>query len=314
MDSVYYFDYEIEGRYDPVPLAEHTFMPVDASTQSIMINDPDYLNKFLSVQTDTSYFINDSLFKDFFRGFYLTAESASQKGIFARVGLSNPLSRLAINYANDNTEIDSTAERDFIWTNFTINQFASQKINLFEHDFGGTYLSTIIGNESVASPYVYVQGMAGVNTRLSFDFIHEWMDKAPIAINSATLIFDVVPEEESGIPIEEAPERLMIHTLLDNGNLEPLYDWVALYGKTQNDELFGGRRQAVSKGMFSDTSYVYAFNMKLHLQAMVAGEKADYNFILKLDNPVQNPGSSKLWSNLPANNKRIRLEVVYLKL
>ncbi len=106
----------------------------------------------------------------------------------------------------------------------------------------------------------------------------------------------------------------MLYTHLDNGKLEPLYDAVVLYGNNQSDELFGGRRKAVSKSMFSDTSYVYAFNVNLHLQAMVEGEKADHNFILKLNNPVQNPGVSKLWSNLPANNKRIRLEVVYLKL
>jgi len=314
MDSMYYSDYEIEGKYNPVQLAQYTFLPENASTQAILIEDQDYLNKFLTVQTDTSYFRNDSVFKDYFKGFYMTAESGSADELFARVGLSNSLSRLAINYANDSTEIDSTEERDFKWANFTINEFASQKINIFEHDFSGTYLSTIIDSESANSPYCYVQGMAGVNTFLSFDFIQDWMDKAPIAINSANLIFNILPEKESGIPYDDLPERLMLYTQLDNGNLQSLYDEVILYGNIGNDELFGGYRKAVSKSMFSDTSYVYSFNINLHLQAMVDGEKADPNFILRLANPIQNPEVSKLWSNLPTNDKRIRLELVYLKL
>ncbi len=43
-------------------------------------------------------------------------------------------------------------------------------------------------------------------------------------------------------------------------------------------------------------------------------EKTDTDFILQLDDGKINPKITKLWSNLPTNNRRIRLEVVYLKL
>jgi stress response protein SCP2 len=106
----------------------------------------------------------------------------------------------------------------------------------------------------------------------------------------------------------------MLYTRLDNGKLQTLYDEIVLYGNIQDDQLFGGYRKALSTSMFSDTSYVYAFNVNLHLQAMIDGEIADKNFILKLSNPKLNPYVAKLWSNLPANHNRIRLEIVYLKL
>ena len=42
--------------------------------------------------------------------------------------------------------------------------------------------------------------------------------------------------------------------------------------------------------------------------------KTDTDFIVQLSDGKVNPKISKLWSNLPANKKRIRLEIVYLDL
>ena len=311
-DSTYYSNYEVEGKYNPVPLAEKSFLPENGITQEFMIKDQDFINKFLDVQTDTAIFRSDSLFKDYFNGLYITAEPASSKGVMARIGLSNISTRLSMKYANDSTEVDSTAGRDFVWAHFTINEFTSQKINVFKHDYSGTYLSSIIDSEDAETPYLYVQGMSGVNTRLTFTNLSEWMLEEPIAINSATLIFDVVPEEESGIMYEDLPERLMLFTDRDEEENEPLYDYMAVY--QTDDRLFGGILKADSKGMFFDTTYSYRFNMGLHFQAMISGDKPDNNFILQLYTALINPNFSKLYSNLPANRKRIRLEIVYLKL
>jgi hypothetical protein len=66
--------------------------------------------------------------------------------------------------------------------------------------------------------------------------------------------------------------------------------------------------------MFSDTTYTYRFNMGLHFQYMLDGEKSENDFILQLEDGQINSKYSKLWSNLPANERRIRLEIVYLKL
>ena len=158
--------------------------------------------------------------------------------------------------------------------------------------------------------------MAGVNTRFSFASLQEWMDQNPLIINSATLVFDVVPEEESGVLYDNLPNRLMLGTILDNDAYEPIYDYYVLLvnDPTQQASRFGGYKKAESKGMFSDTTYTYRFNIGLHFQYMLDGAKEDNDFILQLDDGLINPEYSKLWSNLPANERRIRLEIVYLKL
>jgi len=139
MDSVYYSDFDVEGKYNPVPLVQQTITPEDNSTYELLIEDQDFIDKFLAIQSDTNYFYNDSIFKDYFNGFYITAESSQSEGTMVRIQLANLQSRLTMKYANDSTEVDSTAERDFAYAHFTINEFSSQKVNLFEHDYTGTF-------------------------------------------------------------------------------------------------------------------------------------------------------------------------------
>ena len=312
-DSTYRSDYNMEGKYNPVPLAVKSFVPSGESTVEFIIEDQEYIDKWLAVADDTTFFKSDSLFKDYFNGFYVEAQTQSESGVMARIQLNNSLSRVSLNYANDSTEVDSTAGRDFTWSHFTINEYSSQKINIFEHDHSGTYLSTIIDRPTATTSYSYVQGLAGVNTRFSLANLAEWMAKSPLSINSATLVFDVVPEEQSGIAIDDLPDRLMMGTILDEEHYEPIYDYYVLTSSQQGRQ-FGGYKKADSKGMFSDTTYVYKFQIPLHFQYMVDGQKSDNDFILQVDDGKVNPRISKLWSNLPTNNRRIRLEVVYLKL
>lgn len=312
----YYSDYDVDGKYDPVPLVQQTITPEDGTTYELLIEDQDFINKFLAIQNDTTTFYSDSIFKDYFNGFYITAESASPKGAIARIQLANTQTRLTMRYANDSTDVDSTAERDFAYAHFTIDQYSSQKINIFEHDYSGTRLAEILDDENASSPYSYVQGMAGVNTRFSFANLHEWMDSTPLVINSATLVFDVVPEQESGIPYDDLPDRLMTGSILEDDSYEPIYDYYVLFANdpTQEAARFGGYKKAESLGLFNDTTYTYRFNIGLHFQSMVDGAKPDNDFILQLDDGNINPKYTTLWSNLPTNERRIRLEIVYLKL
>jgi hypothetical protein len=312
IDSTYYSDYDVVGKYDPVPLAEKSFMPENQDTLDFLITNQQFIDKFLALE-DTIYTSKDSIFKDYFNGLYLTASTNAAEGTMARIQPSNDFTLLSIKYANDSTDVDTTAERDFRWSQFSIEEFYAQKINLFEHDFSGTALAGLLDDEGTELPYCYVQGMAGVNTRFSFTDLEAWIEQSPMAINSATMVFDVVPEEESGIYYDDLPARLMIGSVLEDESFQPVYDFVVLASNTSN-AAFGGFKAPVSAGMFSDTTYTYRFNMTLHIQSMFDGTKADNDFILKIADGRVNPKISKLWGNLPGNLHRIRLEIVYLKL
>lgn len=314
-DHKYYSDFDVEGKYNPVPLVQKTITPKEDNTYNLLIENQEYINKFLAVQSDTSLFYNDSIFKDYFNGFYITAEPVSSSGTMARIQLASGSTKLSMRYANDSTEVDSTAERDFAFAHFSIDQNFAQKINLFEHDYTGTFVEGIVDDENSDSPFAYVQGMAGVTTRFSFANLQEWIDENSVIVNSATMIFDVVPEEESGILDENLPDRLMLASIQEEG-YEPIYDYFILLSNDPSRQAsgFGGYKKADSEGMFSDTIYTYRFNMGLHFQYMLDGKKSENDFILQISDGLTNPKYSKLWSNLYTNDKRIRLEIVYLKL
>jgi hypothetical protein len=313
MDSIYKSDYDMEGKYNPLPLVEASILPAEETIFEFLIEDPEYLTKWLAIIEDTSYFTNDSIFKDYFNGFYVTAHTSSPEGGMATFLIANTDTRLSMKYANDSTEVDTTAGRDYKWAHFVINEYSSQKINIYEHDHSGTYLSTVIDDSTSNPPIAYVQGMAGVNTRYRIDALEEWMALSPVAINSATLVFEVMPEEESGILYADMPDRLMMGTILEDYTFEPIYDY-RIFENGQQGSLFGGYFKPVSKGMFHDTTYAYRFEIPLHFQNMVEGIKLENDFILQLNDGRINPRITKLWSNLPDLDQRIRLEIVYLKL
>jgi hypothetical protein len=231
----------------------------------------------------------------------------------ARVALSDTKSKLSMKYASDSTQVDTIAGKEYDWRDLTIDSYFSQKVNLYAHDYTGTYLSGMLNNDSTRNTYCYVQGMAGVNTRFSFENLAEWIAKTPISISYATLIFDVVPEEESGISYDDLPGQLMVRTLLEDGSTEDMYDYYVLDAYDKGSS-FGGRKKAVSQGLFYDTTYTYRFNIGLHFQSLIDGVKPENDFILQLDDATENPRVSKLWGNLDAHSNRIRLEVAYLKL
>lgn len=312
MDSVYYSDHDMDGNYRPAMIGEKLHRPGESDTVEIMVNDPVFIQRFLEVQEDTALFGSDSLFKDHFRGFYITAGSDGPRGVMARLGLSNVVTRLTVRYANDSTYVDSTDTREFTWATFPINEFSSQKVNIFRHDYAGTVLENIVDQEDAVSRFAYVQGMAGVNTMLRFDDFQNWFEEGQISVSSARIIFDVVPEDASGIPVAELPERLMLYTQKGDGTLEFLYDYVAV--NSVGEGLFGGALETQSKGMFYDTTYRYTFNLNLHFQYMVDGAKPDFDFRLRSAAPKTDTKFTKLWSNLYDNPSRIRLEVVYIQL
>ena len=317
MDSVYSSNYDLDGAYDPEILAEVTITPQKGDTVPMLIQNQAFIQKFLDVQDDSALFANDSIFKDYFNGFYVTATSTASEGAIAVVLPSNIITRLSIKYANDSTEVDSTIERDFRWATFTINEFSSQKINIFEHDYTGVDLEEFIDKPEIETPYCFVQGMGGVSTSFHFGNLDDWLAQGggKVAITSARMVFDIYPEESGGLAPEDMSSRLMLHTRAAPESMEPLYDLLAIYNGTNGDDSqFGGQLRAVSKGMFFDTTYTYRFNIPLHFQSMVDGADLRNDFVLQAYQAKNNPKVSQIWSNLYTNPQRIRLEIVYIKL
>jgi hypothetical protein len=321
MDSLYYWNMETEGAYNPELLAEHYYMPDGEDTLAILIHDlpgaEAFRQKFLDLMTDSIDFNSDSLFKEHFNGLYITAESAGEKGAIAEVALSDLVSRLTMRYANDSTNVDSTAGPDYTWATFPIDQYLSQKVNVFEHDYQGTYLEGII-NDSVSDlPYTYIQGLGGVNTKLAFNDLEKWLNEqegARISVSSADLVFEILPDSLSGIAHEDLPDQMMLYMETSDGELDFVYDYRVLY-QQEVESLFGGQLEGESRGIFFDTTYHYRFDITLHFQYLVDNElDITTPYRVRLKDQTKNVSFSKIWSNLPEQKRRIRLELVYVRL
>jgi hypothetical protein len=316
-DSLYYSNHDLTDTYYPEPLATYTYSPGESDTLAIMLHEGPgsaaFLQRFLDVSEDEAVFESDSAFKDYFNGFYITATSESDPGCMANVMLNDGLSFLQLRYANDSTEVDSTAGKDFVWIPFVIDQYSSAKFSVFEHDYSGTFVEGILDQDSLDQSHLYVQGMAGVNTRFRINGIEDWLEEGKVSINSAKIYFDVQPEELSGIPLDDLPDQLMMYLELGKDSILPTYDYLALQQVGEINQ-FGGNLAREATSMFSDTTYQYFFNMNLQFQSLVDGTAFVNEFRLQVMNARLNPEKCKLWSNLSTNPRRIRLEVVYLKL
>ncbi|MBN1132551.1 MAG: DUF4270 family protein [Bacteroidales bacterium] len=307
MDSVYYTDYDITGKIGMNPIAEKTVLPLDSTVYEFVITYQGFINKFINPPVDT-LFKSDSLFKEYFNGLYITTDDVSEGGFLSKIQLANSLTKLSIKYANDSTGVDSIPGLNYVWSTFTIDAYSSQKINIFQHDYAGTAIAPILNNPDSQSPVMYVQGMTGLNTKIQLRNVENWMDSGPLAINSAKLIFEVLPESLSGISYDDLPDRLILYTDLGDKGTEPLYDYVI------DQAAYDGRLKAVSEGVFFDTTYQYSFNIGLHYQNLISGKIENRDLVLQpYDQKISNK-MVKLWSNFYPTQGGLRLKIVYTKL
>ena len=147
--------------------------------------------------------------------------------------------------------------------------------------------------------------------------LEEWMDKTPIAINSATLVFDVVPEEESGIPVRRFAEPADARN--HPGGWYPMNPFMIILCcgpmiPAEQPQDLEDIKKLNPEVCFLIPPIPTALIWGSIFNPWLTESKPDNDFILQLDDGIINPKFSKLWSNLPANKKRIRLEIVYLKL
>ncbi|MFC2129674.1 DUF4270 family protein, partial [Bacteroidota bacterium] len=183
------------------------------------------------------------------------------------------------------------------------------KVNMFYHDYTGTALDQLIDNPSAKTPILYVQGMAGVNVKLSIPEFDSYLDSGAISINSARLVFEVVSDSISGIDAENYPQNLMLSNLTTDTTRVTIYDY--LVNTTSSN--FGRLIRSNSVSAFLDPLYLYKFNLGLHLQSILNGDIENTDLILSINDPASTAKIIKLWSNDSDHKGSLRLELVYTK-
>ena len=198
-------------------------------------------------------------FVKFFKGLYVTTELNSGDGCIYALNLISNKSKMVLTYKD-------TCSFDFI-----IGEYAA-KINLYSHDYtnADSELKTAIDNPDQPSKYCYIQGLAGLKTKIKFPELTNLFDSTNIIINKAQLKVTIKEGTQSNkLP---SPKAMSMTKILSSG----LFDFLEDY--KSNSKYFGGQFDA------SDNSYT--FNIPLHLQSLQMGEPDNGIYMVANDNRI----------------------------
>ncbi|MEX2370110.1 MAG: DUF4270 family protein [Bacteroidales bacterium] len=309
MNEDYFSDYDVTGKYNPVPLVDEVVFPKAGELLEFKIDNPELLERIRAATTPSdSIFVYNSKFQRNFNGLYITTEPVTEGGSMAKLQLANEQAGLRFKYYHD-TIVEIAADTIPL-SNYYIsfNEYFAQKINIFSHDFTGTSIESLLDNPEAEPVMGYLQGMAGVNVKVSIPNPEEYLDNLT-AINTARLVFYIVPDSISGIAVEDYPNQLMMETQLDDTTYIPIYDYVI----NTNRHYFGLLTQSNKNSAFLDPVYYYSFNIGRHLQSVISGEIENKDMFIFVNNPATTTNLIKFWSNYSGQKGGLRLEIIYTK-
>ena len=191
IDSVHCWSYSTLNYDQANPIGELTFQPRPNSsadyngqelskTLRIPINS-NFGNYILNA--DTTSLNSSAAFRKYYYGFCIISEPQNTPGKGAILMFSiSELSRLQMYYHN--TE-------DTLNYNFLITTGASKFQNYNHYGYSGAIPALrdqIAGDTALGKQFLFVQGLAGLKTRIQFPNLASWAEKNNVVINDAQLI------------------------------------------------------------------------------------------------------------------------------
>lgn len=248
LDSLVFFDYVGDDEIDTL------FFP----HLRIKLAD-DFGQELLGL--DTTYYEDDSLFLDYFKGIHL--RPITENGGMLSFDLADARAGIHL-FLRD----EEDKPQQFLF-DFDVNQ--TVRFAHFEHDYSSSPLMPFLQNEGKGDSLFFVQGMSGVEATLE---IPNAASLAGLVVNKAELVFyaaDIGQDTASYPNIEQ----LIISTEEEDGELAVIEDIVILAGNGLSlASFFGG---IPIEG--SDTPIAYRMNLSAYFQRMIDGEASGKLFI-----------------------------------
>lgn len=279
-DSLYYEDHSFSAsQYELLNSAALTF----GTDSTIKIDMPESLIKEI-VRGET--WSNETFVKQF-KGIFINTELTSGDGCMYALDLIGNKSKMVLSYKYNDTI------RTF---DFNINEY-SARLNMYSHDYtnADSELKTAIDNPETPSANCYIQGLAGLKTKIKFPALQTLFDSTNIIINRAQL--KVTLQEGTTLNTLPSPTAMSMTKILANGKFDFLEDYKS------NSKYFGGS--------FDATDNSYTFNIPLHLQGILNGESDNGIYMVANENRIV-PYRAQLYGGSHATNK-IKIIVYYSK-
>lgn len=239
----------------------------------IKLNDG-FVQEFMN-PTDTSKFLNDTLFTDFLKGIYIETDTlAGFRNSVMLIDLYSSLSGMSVYYHND--DADSLA---------ILFPFNGPKVNSFSHNYiGSNALMPLINpNYETGDSLLYIQGLTGLKAYIQIPYL---TNLEGVAINKAEIIFKLARPIDSLFP---PPSDLMFITsdsLKQNQFIFRDYASETFISVVDQDYIFSGVTYDYGGNLdstlneFGQQEWIYKFNLTRHFQKVIQGDLPNNGFML----------------------------------
>lgn len=273
----------------------------------IPINSSFITSNFLNATTNT--LSSNALLNKELKGFYLTINKAQSTGAggIAFFNLTDS-SRLEVYYKNQNGAVIDTTMHKFPIVNNSVPVIAD-----FKHDYTGTNIPNSLNKTSTQLDFTYVQGLAGLNTKIRFPYIEKLKSLGNITINKAELVVYVV----GGTDTFKPASRLIMYRNDIANQKQFIPDFSTDQSVSLTDLEFGG--------FFDPTNKRYKFLITTYIQDILKGKIKQYDTFIA---PVEvgfnraggisasgnTAGQSVIGSGKSGVSYKMKLNIIYSKI
>lgn len=302
--NLFYFS-DTSFAVEPTPLGSLTFTPRPFDSLEVVqyngtfidtIEYPPHLRIPLSadfgneiLQLDSTTLDNDEAFLNYFNGFKVQPTSEN-RGLLS-FNLLNTTGGIYLYYTKNDT-----LKRQFL---IQLDQF-SARFSTFKHDYSGSYVERFIGNESLGDSIIFVQGLAGLDTKIEIPYVRNLED---LIINKAELIveFEDLPEDVDSIYTPAL--QLGLFGERSDGERQEIDDFLRASAIDQVPTVFGG--------VYSDPDRrdgTYSMNLSAYFQKMITGEVSNTLYLSVF------PKSERAYRSVLKGKANIKLRIAYSRL
>lgn len=285
LDSTYYSNFNISA-YTPSQkiIGTKTYSPrPNDSCLVIKLNDA-FAQQIISATSEQLQ--NNDNFLQFFRGFYLKAQPNMNQAAIMYYNLLSTQSKVILYYHNS----DGSQKYDFVFNS------SCARINLFNHNYGLSSISSTINDTTGSDSLLFLQAMSGLNAKITFPYISNFANLPLLAFVRAELIIPVKTDDATA-SLYKAPSKLLLVAYNSDGEYEFLPDY------TVSTDYFGGS---------ANSEYTeYRFNISRYIQQLAYKQRSDFGIALFVsDNRIS---ANRVIIKGPKCVNGMRLSITYLK-
>lgn len=248
------------------------------------------------VNLDTTAFSRPDLFKQHFKGLYVTCAPVSLDGAINSINLTNNTYTMLQLYYHNAATPDKPMRYNFYVTS------SDTYFNHFDHDYlqgSPEFVSQLLdGQEALGQSDIYLQTMGGVRAKVLFPNLSHWTDTLEgcrLVVNEAKLILPVNAALTDSI--YKTPKNFLLVGFSSDTTTYLLPDY--LEGSAFFDGTYNSSKQAVS------------FRITEYLQHMIDGKKDNLGLSLGINGAAYNATRYVINGPDATTGDKMRLEVTY---